>query len=175
METEEKQDTENVSPQTNETESVPNVSQSMLDLGKLELDMHRYDYIEKRVMRGVVFFIVIVAACWFLIKGIFMAGDFFINVLEAKKEVVAIFPQIPFKIEDKESFQNIKSLLSTGSMMTLIAFILGVGLTLLLTIIRAFFGESKASNDKSKNVISDIATPLSKLIEAIIHKITKSK
>lgn len=59
--------------------------------------------------------------------------------------------------------------LSAGSLLTLVAFIFGVGLTLLLTLIRNVFRAQEEESQRQAGAISrDIATPLSGLIEDFI-------
>lgn len=56
--------------------------------------------------------------------------------------------------------------LSLSPMITLIAFILGVGLTLAIALMKALFREEE-SEEKS-NTLSQIATPISKLVEYLV-------
>lgn len=64
--------------------------------------------------------------------------------------------------------------LSAGSLLTLVAFILGVGLTLLLTLIRNVFKAQEEESQRQTGEISrDIATPLSCLIEDFIAYMRK--
>ncbi|WP_152490661.1 hypothetical protein [Dickeya dadantii] len=57
---------------------------------------------------------------------------------------------------------------SISPMITLVAFILGVGLTLAIALLRALFREDQA---EKTNPLSDVASPLSKLIENFIDLI----
>lgn len=145
------------------------LSNSQKIYANFKLNNERYNYIEKRVMRGIIFFIVMAFVILFLAIGLCISWDFFHTIIDTKSEYLknTIIP--PQKVIDLSSIKDIKGLLSTGSIITLIAFIFGVGLTLLLTIIKVFFAENKVA--KEKHIISDIASPLSKLIEAIYQKL----
>lgn len=56
--------------------------------------------------------------------------------------------------------------LSLSPMITLIAFILGVGLTLAIALMKALFREEES--EEKNNTISQIATPISKLVEYLV-------
>jgi len=84
------------------------------------------------------------------------------------------------KPEEKSTVVNLLTLaehqnwLSAGSLLTLVAFILGVGLTLLLTLIRNVFrAQEEESQRQSGEISRDIATPLSCLIEDFIAYMRK--
>lgn len=77
-----------------------------------------------------------------------------------------------------EKFLQSTNWLSVSPIVTLIAFLLGVGLTLALGLIRALFKEdeieeknSSSSNDEEKSAFSDVATPLSKLFEQLFDAV----
>lgn len=56
--------------------------------------------------------------------------------------------------------------LSLSPMITLIAFILGVGLTLAIALMKALFREEES--EEKNNTLSQIATPISKLVEYLV-------
>lgn len=56
--------------------------------------------------------------------------------------------------------------LSLSPMITLIAFILGVGLTLAIALMKALFREEES--EEKNNTLTQIATPVSKLIEYLV-------
>lgn len=66
-----------------------------------------------------------------------------------------------------EKFFETTNWLSVSPMITLIAFILGVGLTLAIALMRALFKEEEA--EEKGNALSQISTPLSKLFEYLIE------
>lgn len=66
-----------------------------------------------------------------------------------------------------EKFLETTNWLSLSPMITLIAFILGVGLTLAIALMRALFREEEAE-DKN-NTLAQISTPISKLFEYLVE------
>lgn len=66
-----------------------------------------------------------------------------------------------------EKFLETTNWLSLSPMITLIAFILGVGLTLAIALMKALFREEEIE-DRS-NTLSQIATPVSKLFEYLVE------
>ncbi|RNM02353.1 hypothetical protein EF878_19980 [Dickeya undicola] len=71
-----------------------------------------------------------------------------------------------------DKFLETTNWLSLTPMITLIAFILGVGLTLAIALMRALFREEEIED--RGNTLSQISTPISKLVEYLIDFI-KSK
>ena len=74
------------------------------------------------------------------------------------------------KNETNVSNNNDNFLFSTGSLITLIAFIFGVGLTLLLSVLKFVFIKNE---DKGKVTSPDIATPVSELIKGLADWLKK--
>ncbi|MEH5619272.1 hypothetical protein PO609_21515 [Enterobacter cloacae] len=70
-----------------------------------------------------------------------------------------------------DKFLETTNWLSLTPMITLIAFILGVGLTLAIALMRALFREEEEA--EKSNTLSQIATPLSKLFEYLIEFVQK--
>ncbi|WP_336948728.1 hypothetical protein [Serratia nevei] len=66
-----------------------------------------------------------------------------------------------------EKFLETTNWLSLSPMITLIAFILGVGLTLAIALMKALFREEEV--EERSNTLSQIATPISKLFEYLIE------
>lgn len=78
----------------------------------------------------------------------------------------------PSIAEEPEGKQNLStSIVSTGSIVTLIAFILGVGLTLILTLLKVTF--SNHENESNNNDCITLAGPLSELFQAIASYVKK--
>lgn len=71
-----------------------------------------------------------------------------------------------------EKFLQTTNWLSVSPMITLIAFILGVGLTLAIALMRALFKEDEEEGTK-QNTLSQISTPLSKLLEYLVEALRK--
>ncbi|EFK6854436.1 TPA: hypothetical protein J1246_003045 [Escherichia coli] len=66
-----------------------------------------------------------------------------------------------------EKFLETTNWLSLSPMITLIAFILGVGLTLAIALMRALFREEES--EEKNNVLAQISTPISKLFEYLVE------
>lgn len=65
-----------------------------------------------------------------------------------------------------EKFLEATNWLSLSPMITLVAFILGVGLTLAIALMRALFREEEQAKS---NTLAQLATPVSKLVEYLIE------
>lgn len=91
------------------------------------------------------------------------------QVVESKSEDKAKKENKEVKKEESESMSN--KMLYSGTIITLVAFILGTGLTLLLTIVKFSF-HSRQQNDDNPNVA--LAGPASELFMALANYI-KSK
>lgn len=70
-----------------------------------------------------------------------------------------------------EKFLETTNWLSLSPMITLIAFILGVGLTLAIALMKALFREEEV--EERSNTLSQIATPISKLVEYLVEFLQK--
>ncbi len=74
--------------------------------------------------------------------------------------------------EESSSDSLGSTMVSTGSIVTLIAFILGVGLTLLLTLLKFTFSANEPTNQNQDDCVT-IAGPLSELLQSIASYIKK--
>jgi hypothetical protein len=146
--------------------------------------------------RVISFIIAICLGAYFLCVGLQVAKDSALHIreiqksaIEIKKEQLNSPPVIRTltqsgntkitKVAEKKkasingskaSENNDSFLFSTGSLLTLIAFIFGVGLTLLLSVLKFVFIKSE---DKGKVTSPDIATPLSELIKGLADWLKK--
>ncbi|ENP0826955.1 hypothetical protein ACCI36_004177 [Vibrio parahaemolyticus] len=90
------------------------------------------------------------------------------ETIPAKEKVVKVD-----KNSSKESDSSLSSaMVSTGSIVTLIAFILGVGLTLLLTLLKITFTANEPTNQSPNDCVT-VAGPLSELLQSIAEYIKK--
>lgn len=139
---------------------------------------------ERRSMRVVLFFVVLLFAVVFLAAGLSFALDVGYGLLSAKKSIVGALTNsdssqclVPLKcITESTGTSQLKELpnavnlntdwLSAGSLISIVAFVLGVGLTLILTMLKFSFNhptDKPAKHDVDSTAV-EIATPLSQLI-----------
>lgn len=159
----------------------------------------RHDEIERRTMRLIMYTVVLLFAIIFLGNGLNFALNVGDGLLTAKKDIVKALTGkeekqciIPLKCITEAAQTTpppavnatqtkdaavIASLntdwLSASSLIAIVAFILGVGLTLILTLLKATYQhptdkDLKKSDDSSS---IELATPLSQLIERAISYI----
>ncbi|WP_421292118.1 hypothetical protein [Aeromonas veronii] len=96
------------------------------------------------------------------------------NPTAVRSEVTNAKPEVASTRNSLLTLAEHQNWLSAGSLLTLVAFILGVGLTLLLTLIRNVFRAQEEESQRQTGEISrDIATPLSCLIEDFIAYMRK--
>lgn len=156
---------------------------------------------ERRGMRLVLSVCVLFFAVIFLWNGLFFALNVGCGLLQAKSSIVtaltkntevvdcqasqkcAVQPNKQPNIAPKETLATNKSesaipnlstdWLSASSLIAIVAFILGVGLTLLLTLLKAAFHHptDKNLNGKTPTTTIELATPLSELIMGVINYI----
>lgn len=148
------------------------------------------------VFRAISFIIAIFLGSYFLCVGLQVAKDSALHIREIQKSAIEIkkeqskSPSVirtisqsgkdkivkatdnkeDSKNEIKVNENNDDFLFSTGSLITLIAFIFGVGLTLLLSVLKFVFIKNE---DKGKVTSPDIATPLSELMKGLADWIKK--
>jgi len=164
-------------------------------------DVH--DGIERRGMRLVLSFTVLFFAIVFLSYGLHFALKVGNSLLVAKSSIVTALTQTPeadtcqpstkctnlpenghesaavppaasVLDQNRNAMSNLSTdWLSASSLIAIVAFILGVGLTLLLTLLKSAFQHptDKNRNDKSDSNTIQLATPISELIMGIINYI----
>ncbi|AKA39929.1 hypothetical protein UGYR_06230 [Yersinia ruckeri] len=135
-------------------------------------------------MRYSLFCVIIVFAILFLSYGLCFALKVGKGLLEAKQSIVKTLTTsnvteclVPLKCvpqQNKGLSEAVANLnadwLSASSMIMIVAFILGVGLTLILTLLKSSFRhptDNSARNDTNQTSL-ELATPLSELITGII-------
>ncbi|MEQ9903114.1 hypothetical protein [Pectobacterium aroidearum] len=152
----------------------------------------KHDAMERRGMRLVLFTVVLVFGVIFLAKGLCFALDVGQGLLNAKASIVKALAKqdeskclIPLKclgesnhVVNTSSSGDLLSVanlntdwLSASSLIAIVAFILGVGLTLMLTLLKAAFQhptDKSANRDKDQSAM-EIATPLSQLIVNFVN------
>lgn len=160
------------------------------------------DGMERRGMRLILSATVLVFAVMFLWQGLFFALKVGNGLLQAKSSIVAVLTnknekeicQPSAKCVEPKGSENVTpstapsdkkenpipplstDWLSASSLIAIVAFILGVGLTLILTLLKSAFHHPTDKNlngQKSSDTI-ELATPLSELIMGMINYI-KSK
>lgn len=140
--------------------------------------------LERRVMRYSLFAVIMFFAIFFLSSGLFFALKVGDGLLNAKQSIVNALTKadvthcvIPVKCVPAspkgitEAVSNLNAdWLSASSMIMIVAFILGVGLTLMLTLLKSAFRHptDNSSKDESNQTSLELATPLSELISGII-------
>lgn len=140
--------------------------------------------LERRVMRYTLFGVIMVFAIIFLIAGLIFALKVGNGLLKAKGDIVSALTHIdtssclvPLKCTPTppkgltDAVVNLNAdWLSASSMIMIVAFILGVGLTLILTLLKSAFRHptDSSSKDESNKTSLELATPLSELISGII-------
>ncbi len=140
--------------------------------------------LERRIMRYSLFAVMMIFAITFLIYGLKFALKVGEGLLGAKQSIVTALTKpdvshcvIPVKCVPGPSqgiTEAVASLnadwLSASSLIMLVAFILGVGLTLILTLLKSAFRHptDTPSKDDSNQTSLELATPLSELISGII-------
>jgi len=143
----------------------------------------RFNVLEEQVYLGfkiVGFCVAISIATCFLIKGLDISRDAIMHIVHHQaaptKQIAGTQPvnksekeNSEVKKEEPGSMSN--KILYSGSIITLVAFILGTGLTLLLTIVKFSF-HSRQQNEDNPNVA--LAGPASELFMALASYI-KSK
>ena len=148
----------------------------------------KFNVLEEQVYLGFKIFGFIIAmgwACYFLKIGLDVSRDSLMHIVHhqtvQKKQVVKVkainasekekpdVKKADVKKEESESMGY--QMLHSGSIITLVAFILGTGLTLLLTIIKFSFN-SRQQNEDNSNIA--LAGPASELFMAMANYI-KSK
>lgn len=163
-----------------------------------------HDGMERRGMRLVLSATVLFFAIMFLWKGLYFALEVGNGLLAAKSSIVSALAQNDEKvvcepktkcIEPKQQtmkptektpgmstkgdrvMPNLSTdWLSASSLIAIVAFILGVGLTLILTLLKSAFHHptDKNLNEQKTTDAIELATPLSELIAGIINNL-KSK
>lgn len=124
-------------------------------------------------------------------NGLLSAKSSIVTALTQKNELIECMPQTECVVKPKEKKQskeqiisqpkveqksgnNIPDLstdwLSTGSLIAIVAFILGVGLTLLLTLLKSAFHHPTDKDLNSRNSINtvELATPISELVLGVL-------
>lgn len=143
----------------------------------------KFNVLEEKVYLGFKvfgFIIAMILAVCFLKTGLEVSRDSLMHIVHHQtaplKEVAGTKPEnkrekanSEVKKEESESMGN--KMLYSGSIITLVAFILGTGLTLLLTIVKFSF-HSRQQNEDNPNVA--LAGPASELFMALANYI-KSK
>ncbi|MCK7157775.1 hypothetical protein L8P40_20930 [Enterobacter kobei] len=138
---------------------------------------------ERRTMRYWLFGVMMLFAVIFLGCGLNFALNVGNGLLSAKKDIVAALTQpdvshcvIPVKCVPgpprgvSEAVANLNAdWLSASSMIMIAAFILGVGLTLILTLLKSAFRHptDRTFKDETNQTSLELATPLSELISGI--------
>ncbi|MFZ3466405.1 hypothetical protein [Vibrio harveyi] len=94
--------------------------------------------------------------------------------VEPKKTLNKTSEEKPDKKEPKKDTSDSlgSAMVSTGSIVTLIAFILGVGLTLLLTLLKFTFTANEPTNQDQNDCVT-VAGPLSELLQSITNYMKK--
>ncbi|HHS9271782.1 hypothetical protein Q9Q93_22670 (plasmid) [Enterobacter hormaechei] len=141
--------------------------------------------LERRVMRYCLFAVIMFFAIFFLSCGLFFALKVGDGLLLAKQNIVYALTSssvdvshciIPVKCVPgpsrgiSEAVANLNAdWLSASSLIMLVAFILGVGLTLILTLLKSAFRHptDNSSKDESNQTSLELATPLSELFSGI--------
>ncbi|HIE3987906.1 hypothetical protein PTR15_06005 [Serratia nevei] len=140
--------------------------------------------LERRIMRYTLFSVMIFFAITFLGFGLYFAFKVGEGLLGAKQSIVTAltkadvshcvipvkcFPGPPRAITEAVANLN-ADWLSASSLIMLVAFILGVGLTLILTLLKSAFRHptDNSSKDESNQTSVELATPLSELISSIV-------
>ncbi|MDZ5730932.1 hypothetical protein SPG90_20745 (plasmid) [Enterobacter sp. D2] len=141
--------------------------------------------LERRVMRYCLFAVMMFFAIFFLSCGLFFALKVGDGLLLAKQSIVTVLTStspdvshcvIPVKCVPgpsrgiTEAVANLNAdWFSASSLIMLVAFILGVGLTLILTLLKSAFRHptDNTSKDESNQTSLELATPLSELISVI--------
>lgn len=152
------------------------------------LNEERNMYLEKRIMRVIVFLASIVFSCLFLYEGYkftFVVGTGIVKNQATIAQAMLDSAQVQRnsegtsptsgaqKTNSKESQKKASSTkysvsdrfnwMSTGSLLVLVGFLLATGLTLMLTLMRSIF---KGKEDEADGgAFKDLATPASKLGE----------
>lgn len=146
--------------------------------------------LERRIMRYSLFGVIMLFAIIFLGFGLYFALDVGQGLLKSKQDIVGTLTNsnvtecfVPHKcipLQNKGLSDVVANLnadwLSASSMIMIVAFILGVGLTLILTLLKSSFRhptDSLVKNDANQTSL-EIATPLSEIIVSFISYI-KSK
>lgn len=140
--------------------------------------------LERRVMRYSLFAVIMFFAMFFLSCGLFFALKVGDGLLNAKQRIVDALTKadvshcvIPVKCVPgapkgiSEAVTNLNAdWLSASSMIMIVAFILGVGLTLILTLLKSAFRHptDNSSKDDSNKTSLELATPLSELISGTV-------
>jgi len=140
--------------------------------------------LERRVMRYSLFGVIIVFGVIFLIAGLIFALKVGNGLLKAKSEIVTALTKVdtssclvPLKCTPAppkgltDAVVNLNAdWLSASSMIMIVAFILGVGLTLILTLLKSAFRHptDSSSKDEANTTSLELATPLSELISSIV-------
>ncbi|EOK2754955.1 hypothetical protein [Escherichia coli] len=166
----------------------------------LRRDVH--DAIERRWMRLIVSSIALLIAILFLVVGLCFALKVGNGLLQAKSNIVSALTQTqtqkdvcelkgecsesksesvkPVATKSVHLDKNDKAMgnlstdwLSASSLIAIVAFILGVGLTLILTLIKSAFHHPTDKNQPGQraNESIELATPLSELIMGIVDYI----
>ncbi|MGL5948225.1 MAG: hypothetical protein ACRCYV_04075 [Aeromonas sp.] len=118
----------------------------------------RRNYCEQRIMRGLIFLAVLGFA------GIFLAFGLCI----ARQAATALIEHVGYSPWSPPLTNGSSKPLTTGALLTVIAFVLGVGLTLLLSLMRNVFSQPNSSETQP-----ELSTPLSQLLidlVAYLHK-----
>ncbi|EPZ8357397.1 hypothetical protein ACXWYY_002907 [Enterobacter hormaechei] len=142
---------------------------------------------ERRSMRIALYLVVLLFAVFFLAIGLSFALDVGYGLLSAKKSIVGALTSkdttgclIPLKcitdnaqgtssVQAKELASSVNlntDWLSASSLIMIVAFILGVGLTLILTLLKFSFNHptDKPTRNEAEQTAVEIASPLSQLI-----------
>lgn len=143
--------------------------------------------LERRIMRYSLFSVIMLFAILFLSFGLYFALDVGQGLLKSKQDIVGTLTNsnvtecfVPLKCipqQNKGLSEVVANLnadwLSASSMIMIAAFILGVGLTLILTLLKSSFRhptDSLVKNDTNQTSL-EIATPLSEIIASVISYI----
>ncbi len=139
---------------------------------------------ERRIMRYSLFGVILVFGILFLSYGLYFALKVGSGLLKTKQSIVDTLTTskvteclVPLKCvpqQNKGLSEAVANLnadwLSASSMIMIVAFILGVGLTLILTLLKSAFRhptDNSARSDTNQTSL-ELATPLSELITGII-------
>ena len=164
-------------------------------LGAPNIDLLPYKKREENyylIFKAVSFIIAILLGAYFLCIGLKVASDSAKHIREIQTSAIQLkIEQLKYlsgktsvlqpKNKAKENKKDLKHrdeanvssdsfIISTGSLLTLVAFIFGVGLTLLLSVLKFVFIRDE---DKQKENSADIATPLSELIKGLANWLKK--
>lgn len=177
------------------------------DLAEFLLNKRKYDALEKRWMRVILYAACVIFGFVFLWDGLNLALTAGGSMVEAKQQIVSSIAaasapknsnlEAPFPVQkqeqkslnqktessngsvdaDKKAQDNpdalhgfdVKEIIPYGSIITIIAFILGVGLTLVLTLLKFVFSfDEDKDNAERESISSNLASPISKLVEEAI-------